>query len=1099
MARSAQAPLTPGHCCSHIHQGTAAVKWTRTQGIDGATNTSTTQGWYMAITHMTQYQNYSFEELRVHDYEARRVYDYEVRVHDYESEAKEAWVQEAPRRAQGSFDFLRSLGESYQFVCGQRQHQQGLGVSVKAFEHLVDILAGGGGGSQGGDDAHKHPEILEMAANKVEHKGAELRKGLATIQREIQLLVASVAENLDTLHIQSLLDLPDEVKQKIQHRDWMRDQYARKLQSTMQDLLQEGIQPDRYIMEGSRGITTRSDLENVVELLSAKDAALESALTHACEVLHVHKASAHTKVDPAPCDMGFNFNAGARSDEESSQYALASYSWVETYLKNGHALPWVETYLKNGHAEWVETYLKNRHALASDAAMLALKSSFANEAAVASVLGFGFSHANVGSQWRENNILKTALISAGSAIAQESQHQFTDALTVFPCTALLQAGRQRLLQQRAECAALKRIVKVYRMLEEDLQVNDDCKVGVGERCKKKDEAVNKLHDARVVNKKAKQALQMLTAAMDNVDQKQIEDMLRVMNLSSDTKLEDSQQHLRATLNELTNCTLQLTGEIQRHFPEVILFIGLGLPPELGSLWRPSQSLDSFHKKELVESESRHKVWKVWLDQECFAIKEYSTARASDLRTCLREATIIHKLQHHAIVEIKALFQGTGSDTFYMKMPWYTHGSLDTWVRGYQRPDWRQVRSVLLDALIGLEHLHHNGVIHGDVKPANILVDGRERGRLSDFDISIDTKVRTSAARIINKATTTVRATALGMTSDFAAPELRVSGQATKHTDMFAYGKSVLNVQDHCEPGGEVLASGHLLARGQTAPFIQALTSIDPKVRLLAKDGMCWPFFRILKDVCVKATRVCELCEMNGEEGAKDPDAGIECLQGHFHCCQCVSTLTKDLLKIENRGKCAALEGQVMCCKYPTQCNAASFDHRDLARMLSTEDFHALNSAKIEIMQAQMKLEFEAEMQVQLAEELLRMEALGARARKVLMARKHVEEEILQMKCPRCKTAFYDFEGCFAISCSSCPCKFCGWCLHDCAGGDAHPHVRGCGKVPPGVDALFPQMPTVRGAFETMHKQRCQERINVYLQTLDLDIRQDVSKAVHLLL
>jgi len=31
-----------------------------------------------------------------------------------------------------------------------------------------------------------------------------------------------------------------------------------------------------------------------------------------------------------------------------------------------------------------------------------------------------------------------------------------------------------------------------------------------------------------------------------------------------------------------------------------------------------------------------------------------------------------------------------------------------------------------------------------------------------------------------------------------------------------------------------------------------------------------------------------------------------------------------------------------------------------------------------------------------------------------------------------------------------------------------------------------------------HKQRFQERINIYLQTLDLDIREDVSHAVLLL-
>ena len=53
--------------------------------------------------------------------------------------------------------------------------------------------------------------------------------------------------------------------------------------------------------------------------------------------------------------------------------------------------------------------------------------------------------------------------------------------------------------------------------------------------------------------------------------------------------------------------MQLTSKIQRHFPEVILYVGQGLPPDLGLLWQPSQSLDSFHEKELVDSESRYKV------------------------------------------------------------------------------------------------------------------------------------------------------------------------------------------------------------------------------------------------------------------------------------------------------------------------------------------------------------------------------------------------------------------------------------------------------------------------------------------------------------
>ncbi len=72
--------------------------------------------------------------------------------------------------------------------------------------------------------------------------------------------------------------------------------------------------------------------------------------------------------------------------------------------------------------------------------------------------------------------------------------------------------------------------------------------------------------------------------------------------------------------------------------------------------------------------------------------------------------------------------------------------------GDQRPGWVKVRSVLLDALLGLAHLHEHGILHGDVKPPNILVDDRERGRLADLDISIDTKERTSG-RVIARAMT----------------------------------------------------------------------------------------------------------------------------------------------------------------------------------------------------------------------------------------------------------------------------------------------------------------------------------------------------------
>ena len=52
----------------------------------------------------------------------------------------------------------------------------------------------------------------------------------------------------------------------------------------------------------------------------------------------------------------------------------------------------------------------------------------------------------------------------------------------------------------------------------------------------------------------------------------------------------------------------------------------------------------------------------------------------------------------------------------------------------------------------------------------------------------------------------------------------------------------------------------------------------------------------------------------------------------------------------------------------------------------------------------------------IAAELERLLALDEMQRLVLVQRRHVEEELLQIKCPGCGHAFAEFDGCFAIKC-----------------------------------------------------------------------------------
>jgi len=61
--------------------------------------------------------------------------------------------------------------------------------------------------------------------------------------------------------------------------------------------------------------------------------------------------------------------------------------------------------------------------------------------------------------------------------------------------------------------------------------------------------------------------------------------------------------------------------------------------------------------------------------------------------------------------------------------------------------------------------------------------------------------------------------------------------------------------------------------------------------------------------------------------------------------------------------------------------------------------------------------------------------------------REIEETILTLKCPRCKWAFADYDGCSALYCRNpiCEAGFCAFCQADC-GNDAHAHVANCPEI-----------------------------------------------------
>lgn len=161
------------------------------------------------------------------------------------------------------------------------------------------------------------------------------------------------------------------------------------------------------------------------------------------------------------------------------------------------------------------------------------------------------------------------------------------------------------------------------------------------------------------------------------------------------------------------------------------------------------------------------------------------ADANGVARFRREAEIAAKLKHPGIIPIHEV--GSEHGLHYFVMEYVAGRSLEA-LLAQRRAEGRPlpiaaVVRILRDAAATLGYAHARGVVHRDVKPANMMLDAEGRLLLTDFGIS---KMAVASPGATTVARLTDTGTVLG-TPHYLAPEQALSRTVDGRADQYALG------------------------------------------------------------------------------------------------------------------------------------------------------------------------------------------------------------------------------------------------------------------------------------------------------------------------
>ncbi|KAH9926665.1 uncharacterized protein BXZ73DRAFT_78744 [Epithele typhae] len=111
---------------------------------------------------------------------------------------------------------------------------------------------------------------------------------------------------------------------------------------------------------------------------------------------------------------------------------------------------------------------------------------------------------------------------------------------------------------------------------------------------------------------------------------------------------------------------------------------------------------------------------------------------------VHEIAIWKTLQHPNVLELLGASSASSDPPWFFVSPYLKHGSLVTYLKGLSSLDGVDLLKMIHEIAKGMTYLHAKGVLHGDLKAANVLVNDRHHCVISDFGQS---EMKTEAYRV----------------------------------------------------------------------------------------------------------------------------------------------------------------------------------------------------------------------------------------------------------------------------------------------------------------------------------------------------------------